>query len=60
MNTAAQAIADQIKPGTVLAMIGRDDIPNGTVEQIKGKSVYFTDGTHMALRSLHRMVIVSL
>ena len=58
MNTAAQAIADQIKPGTVLAMIGRDDVPDGIVKEIKGKSVYFTDGTHMALRSLHRMTIV--
>jgi hypothetical protein len=59
MNSKAQAIADQLKTGTVLELIGRPDCGTYTVARIEAKSVWFDNGQHFGLRSLHRMRIVS-
>jgi len=53
MNAKAQAVADQIKVGSVLRSLRPHATGTVTVSEITEKSVYFTNGKYTNKRSLH-------
>jgi hypothetical protein len=58
MNAKAAEIFAQITIGTVLDMPAKAWIAPSEVSRITEKSIYFTDGTYTAKRSLHNFRIV--
>lgn len=58
MNAKAQEIASQIEIGTVLDMPAKAWIAAAEISRITEKSIYFTDGSQTAKRSLHNFRIV--
>lgn len=55
MNAEAAAIVSQLRPGTVV----KAKWGTATVKELKGKSVYFTDGTREGQRGMFHYTIVS-
>ncbi len=54
MNAKAAEIVSQLKPGTVLS----SPWGTATVQELKGKSVLFTDGTREFQRGMHHYTII--